>query len=373
VTGDAMKSVSLRVVVVIGAALLVVALGGLWLASGAVGRPPWPDGAATVLIGALALALGVLVAVLDGLRRRLRRLTAALDAKAQGDGARPLPVGGAAVGGDELDRLADRIEQLGERLASQQAALDLATRQRSELLANVSHDLRTPLASMQGYLEWLLLRDDLSGAEARNYLQTAARQSERLGRLVADLFELTRLEAEGMRPDLEDFAIAELNHDVVQKFAADAERRGVRLACVDAGAPAPPLRVRADIALAERVLAGLVENALRHTPNGGAVTLAAAAARGRVAMTVADTGEGIAAADLPGVFDRYYRAERVGGANRVSGHGGLGLAIARRIVHLHGGELAVESRAGEGTRITFDLPLAEPAAAPACPVRDAVA
>ena len=109
---------------------------------------------------------------------------------------------------------------------------------------------------MQGYLELLLLRQgELDGAEARNYLQTAARQSERLGRLVADLFELTRLEADGAQADGEDFTLAELAHDVAQKFAADAARRGVRLeARVGPAPPARPCFVRADLGLVERLL-----------------------------------------------------------------------------------------------------------------------
>ena len=363
-TGATLKSTSVGLWLWLCIAVLAGVGVLLMLATGDGGLSSRPDVVALAL-GGFAVALFGAAVMAQARQRRLQRIAAALDAAEQGRGLRPLQLAGADADGDALDRLVARIERLAEQVSSQQAALERAARERSELLANVSHDLRTPLASMQGYLELLLLRDDLSGAEARNYLQTAARQSERLGRLVSDLFELTRLEAEGMRPDLEEFAIAELVHDVMQKFAPDAERRGVRLACADADVPAAlALRVRSDVGLAERVLAGLVENALRHTPGGGSVTLDAQAVDGQHC-----------AADLPGLFDRYYRAERVGGANRASGHGGLGLAIARRIVRLHGGDLTVESRAGEGTRIRFDLPLAVPAgnAAPACPLRDAVA
>jgi hypothetical protein len=249
---------------------------------------------------------------------------------------------------------------MGSRLVEQTAALAKKEREQRELLANVSHDLRTPLASIQGYLELLLLRHaTLDSAEARNYLETAARQSERLGRLVADLFELTRLEADGARAESEDFPLAELAHDVTQKFAADAARRGVRLEARIAAVPAaPPLFVRADIGLVERVLDNLVENALRHTPAGGSVTLDAAPCEGRARLVVSDTGEGIPAAELPGIFDRYYRAERTGDAKRASGHGGLGLAIARRIVDLHHGTLKIDSTERRGTTISFDLPLA---------------
>lgn len=234
---------------------------------------------------------------------------------------------------------------------------------RRELLANLSHDLRTPLASLQGYLELLLLREGrLESAEARNYLHTAAAQSERLGRLVDDLFELTRLEAEDMRPAFEPVALAELAHDVVQKFAERAQRRGVALAVArDAAAPtgAP---VPADIALIERLLSNLVDNALRHTPAGGRVVLELGGDAAQAELAVSDTGEGIASEDLPGIFERYDRAARVGGS---SGHAGLGLAIAQRIAALHGSRLAVRSARGAGTRVS--LVLARTAAMPVPP------
>jgi PAS domain S-box-containing protein len=238
-------------------------------------------------------------------------------------------------------------------------SLDRAARQRRDLLANVSHDLRTPLAAMQGYLELLLLRHtNLEPTERHNYLEIAARQSERLSRLVSDLLQLAELDGDDAAPASEDFALGELIQDVIQKHAPDAMRRRIetRLAVVGSAAP-----VFADIALVERLLTGLMENALRHTPAGGSVILQAAYdiahMPGRAEVTVRDTGEGIASADLEGLFDRYHSTERIAGSSTTP-HGGLGLAIARRIVQLHGGELRVSSRPGAGTEVTFDLPLA---------------
>lgn len=255
--------------------------------------------------------------------------------------------------------LAGRVAMLELRLAERDAQLSRVALQRRELLANVSHDLRTPLAAMQGYLELLLLRHgSLGPAEERNYLLTAARQGEKLGRLVNDLFDLTRLEAGELAPQAEDFALGELVQDVVQKFGHEARQRGVRLAACDAAA-AP--RVHADLALVARVLENLLDNALRHTPAEGSVTIGILADGTRTALTVSDTGEGIAAADLPGLFDRYDRASRVQG---VGASPGLGLAIARRIVRLHGGELAVRSTPGAGTAVSFDLPTAHAPARP---------
>jgi hypothetical protein len=306
---------------------------------------------------------GIVVALLAGLgaawlvARRLARISAAIEAFER-DGTRPLRIAGADADGDEVARLAAQVEALAARLAQQERALDGAARRRHELLANVSHDLRTPLAAMQGYLDLLLLRHaSLDAAEARNYLETAARHSERLTRLVRDLFRLTELEA-GERPvQAEDFVVAELGHDVLQRFAADAARRGIGLRCDGDAA----LRASADIELVERVLEGLVENALRHTPAGGEVRVSIGRDGTRVRVGVADTGEGIAAAELPHLFDRYERAPRLaGGVPRA----GLGLAIARRIVELHGGRLQVTSMPGRGTEVSFDLAPAA-AAAPA--------
>jgi signal transduction histidine kinase len=291
--------------------------------------------------------------------RRLASLAAALrDWRERGDASVPLHLLAADGSGDAVDRLAAEVEQLTERIAAQHKALVRAERQQHELLARVSHDLRTPLASMQGYLELLMLREgQLDPAEQRNYLQTAVRQSERLTRLVHDLFELTRLEAEDMRPASEDFALAELAHDVLQKFAPEAQRRSVRLEASGPNGSADALRVHADLALVERVLHNLMENALRHTPAAGQVTIELGRAGARARVVVCDSGEGIDGALLDDLFERYRGDERVG-AGGPRGHGGLGLAIARRIVRLHGGDIHVQSRRGHGTRIGFDLPLA---------------
>ena len=334
--------------------LLAAAAGLLAAAAPATGS----DALAWTLAG---LCAGAGLALLIGglgrgrLERRIERLAASVDAW-QSDGL-PLPAADVDAGGDAVARLAAQFERAAEQIAQQRAALDQAARQRTELLANVSHDLRTPLASMQGYLELLLLRDDeLAPGEARAFLQTAARQSERLGRLVGDLFELTRLESGETHAHKEPVALAELAQDVVQKFAPDAQRREVTLGtnCAGAVAPAAALQVLADIGLLERVLDSLVENALRHTPPGGAVTIEIDGDEQQAQLAVRDTGVGIAAADMPGLFDRYDRAARVG-AEASSGPAGLGLAIARRIVALHGSRLDVASPPGQGTRVSFRL------------------
>ena len=293
---------------------------------------------------------------------RLKKLSEAIDAFERAGFTTPLRTveGGDAAVDDEVTRLAAQVERMSGHISKQISALERLARQRRDLLTNVSHDLRTPLASMQGYLELLLLRHGkLEAAEQRNYLETAARQSERLARLVDDVFQLAELDGDDAAPQSEDFALAELVQDVIQKYTPDATRRKIDLH-IDAGAhgDAAAVAVHADIGLIDRVLGSLVDNALRYTPIGGTVAIEIGRDTERARLAVRDTGEGIAAADLPGLFERYYRAERVVGAGSTP-HGGLGLAIARRIVQLHGGELKVSSTPGAGTRVSFDLPLAQ--------------
>lgn len=304
-----------------------------------------------VAIGAVGFGLLAALCVFQLFSRRLKRLADAVEAFRAGRLAAPLQLPGADPRGDEIDRLAAHLEQMSAHITEQLAALERLAAQRHELLANVSHDLRTPLASMQGYLEMLLLRHgSLEPAEALNYLETAARQCERIGRLVGDLFDLTRLEEGTMAPQCEDFAAAELAQDVAQKFAREARSRALSLRVDCQGVNG--LRAHADLRMVERVLEHLVENALQHTPPGGEVTLRLGGDARRARFAVHDTGSGIAPELLASLFERYERADRRGGA-RV----GLRLAITQRLVRLHGGELEVRSTPGQGSCFSFDLPV----------------
>jgi signal transduction histidine kinase len=236
-----------------------------------------------------------------------------------------------------------------ERLSRELEAENLSLRR--DLIANVSHDLRTPLVSMRGYLE--LLADKgraLTPAQRDEYVGIAVRQSEHLARLIDELFELAKLDFKGVTIAPEAFPPAELVSDVAAKFALAAERAQVRLS-VDA-APGLPF-VLADLGLIERVFENLIGNALEHTPAGGSVCVALrASGDGRVQCAVADTGCGIAGAELPFIFDRFYR----GDAGRRHGSGaGLGLAITKRILDLHGQGIEVDSAPGQGTTFRFAL------------------
>jgi predicted ATPase/signal transduction histidine kinase len=239
------------------------------------------------------------------------------------------------------------VEVLKNRLQQENVYL------RRELIANVSHDLRSPLASLRGYIETLLLKEKaVSAVERRHYLEVSLSQVDHLQALISELFELARLDFQGYRIDAEPVQLGELAGDVIQKLQLAARDRKIKLrASVE---PALGL-VRADIGLIERTLTNLLENALAHTPVGGQIQLSVHARKGRVVLRVSDSGSGIAADDLPHIFERFYRADKARSLNAKGS--GLGLAIVKRIVELHGSEIRVESEFGRGATFWFDLPL----------------
>jgi signal transduction histidine kinase len=254
----------------------------------------------------------------------------------------------AAISLDNARLFAAMKQEIGERQRAQAEVERLSreleaenTHLRRDLIANVSHDLRTPLVSMRGYLEVLASKGDvLTAAQQREYLATAVRQSERLSTLIDELFELAKLDFKGVNVVREPFPLAELAADVVAKFALAAERAQVVLA-IDAPAGLP--FVDADLSLIERVLENLIGNALKHTPAGGRVGVHLSAQGDAVVTRITDTGRGIASADLPFIFDRFYRGQD---AQRHGSGAGLGLAIAKRILELHGARIEVTSGAG---------------------------
>ncbi|MGD8723856.1 MAG: ATP-binding protein, partial [Desulfobacterales bacterium] len=259
--------------------------------------------------------------------------------------------------GDEIDRLAFTFRQLVERIQVQMEDLKQADRLRRELVANVSHDLRTPLATLQGYVETLLLKNKgLTEKDRKHHLEIAIQHCQRLGNLVDELFELAKLDSREIDVQSEPFNINELAHDVVQKFNLSAEERQISIQ-IDHNPKLP--FVSADIAMIERVIENLLDNAVRHTAPGGSIRLTFGIQNGDISVCVRDTGYGIAEEDLPHIFDRYYHRDRT--QEIKSGYSGLGLAITKRILELHNKSITVESKAGAGTAFTFFLPVYHPA------------
>jgi signal transduction histidine kinase len=305
-------------------------------------------------LGAAAVA-GVLAGlwILRVVTRRLRRLDLAMTAfQAAGFSHFTPPADLDTTARDELGRLGHSFSCMAERITSQVGTLRQTDALRRELVANVSHDLRTPIASLQGYLETLLIKEDaLSVEERRQYLAIALRHSERLGKLVAELFELAKLDSGHTELHREAFAPGELVQDVVLKYQLPAQREGVNIeACIPSDLPF----VNADIGLIERVLENLLDNAIRHTPHGGRVAVSLTVDADEVDVQVADTGCGIPAEELPYVFDRFYQVKK--SEREASGGVGLGLAIAKRILDLHASTIAVASSPQTGTRFDFALP-----------------
>ena len=349
-----LRSLYGRIALVLMAVFFAVGAGMIFATQHMIAVEQLVDLATALIIGTVAFSLGAALIVFKFLTQRVRSLAEAIDAFRAGGFTQPARVPSADPEGDEIDRLGNAFQEMSERIVSQLHELAQVDDRRRELLANVSHDLRTPLTSMQGYLETLLIHEGkLSPEENRSYLQVATRHCERLAKLVSDLFELTKLEAREAALEIEEFPLPELAQDVVQKFELKARQRNIHLAMgFDPNCPF----ARGDIGMIERVLENLIENALRHTPAGGDIHVHVGPAGEQVEMRVADNGEGIPAGQIAGVFDRYYQVDR--GESGAAGAAGLGLAITRRIVELHGGEIAVESVEGQGATFIVRLPAA---------------
>jgi len=306
---------------------------GLWVVGGA-------------LIAALVIGL-LLFAWLTGRVRRLASTMGSYRKRDGGDRSSRYQLGTRQP--DEIDHLGETFNHMADRIDQQVSVLKHTDALRREMVANVSHDLRTPLTTLTGYLETLLLKDDtLTKPERQKYLKITLGHSERLGRLVNDLFELARLEGCEAPSEREPFSMAELIQDVAQQFAIKANEQGIALQA-SLGDAAP--MALGDIGMIQRVLENLIENALRHTPTGGSVTLSTSAENGHIGVRVADTGEGVSAPDREQVFDRFNQ-----GNGQNSGGAGLGLAIVKRTVELHGGIVAVAETPGGGATFSFRLP-----------------
>ncbi|WP_158849842.1 HAMP domain-containing sensor histidine kinase [Saccharothrix deserti] len=288
--------------------------------------------------GTIAVVLVTSQILAHGMTRPLREMTAAVRAMRAGDYSQRVR----ATARDEVGELAGAFNQMA-------ADLSAADQQRRELIANVSHELRTPITALQNVLENVV--DGVAQPDATT-MRTALAQTERLGRLVTELLDLSRIDAGAHRLDRAEFALAPLLEEVVAEASVAA--RGVRFT-VDVSPPAAT--VYADEARLAQVVANLLDNAARHGPAGGEVRISASVGTDLV-LEVADDGPGIAPQDRERVFERFTRGERAAG-----GGTGLGLNIARWVVDLHGGTIAVVD--GPGCRIRATIPAATATAGPA--------
>ena len=310
-----------------------------------------------------SMALVALLGLIAGLAafrlitRPLRQLTGAVQ-RFERDGVSAIDAATPAFeqvarGDGEIATLGKAFQKMTTRIADQWRELTALDQQRRELFANISHDLRTPLTSLHGYLETLLMKaDTLDPADRRRYLEIALGQSRKVGRLAQELFELARLESGVVKPDKESFALADLVQDVFQKFELAAEARRQRLVPqIASGLPV----VNADLGMIERVLTNLLDNAIRHTPEGGEIVVQLRTAEtgedgvAGVQVEISDTGPGIPKELQPVLFTRPAFSSSGGRS------GGLGLMIVRRILQLHGSEIRLLPQPGKGAVFAFQL------------------
>jgi len=257
-------------------------------------------------------------------------------------------------GGDELAALAKDINTLATKLEATEEQRSALDRERRELTTAISHDLRTPLASLRAMVEALDdgVVDDAEGVS--RYYGTMRREIDRLSRMIDDLFELAQIDAGALRLSRVPVDIREIAADVADAMQGQAKQNEIEitLECVD---KLPMLSL--DGARMERAVANLVRNAVEHTPPGGRVDIRIAQTSNFIELSVSDSGPGIAPQDLPHVWERFYRGDKSRRRADENGDGaGLGLAIVRGIVEAHGGGAAVASSAGEGATFTMRLP-----------------
>lgn len=303
--------------------------------------------ATVLLIFATGIAVTVGVFLSEAVTARIRALTGAARRVAEGHLDTRLEV----TGRDEMSALAASFNEMVDRLQSAEQKKAEVETLRRDLIAWVGHDLRTPLTSVRAIVE--ALADGVVEDEAarQRYLRTAQADIQSLSTLIDDLFELSQIDAGGLRLNLAEGSVGDLISDTVERFSALAAQKGIRLE----GSRVEGLgTVRMDEQRIGRVLANLVSNALRHTPAGGQVRIRVEPSPHGPLISVQDSGDGIAPEDLPAVFERFYRGEK--SRSRATGGAGLGLAIARGIVEAHGGQIGVENLPGQGARFWFWLP-----------------
>jgi signal transduction histidine kinase len=250
---------------------------------------------------------------------------------------------------NELDNIGLVFNKMADTIAANIKELKETDEFRKELISNVSHDLRTPVASIQGYAETLILKKDTLGAsEQLKYLQIIYASCDKLQKLVSELFELSKLQANQVKLRTEPFSIAELVSDIANKYRIISQKKGVS---INTFFPKDLPLIEADLLLIDRVLQNLIDNAIKFCKEGDYINIDIHPdSSGMVKISIADSGEGIHQDELPYIFERYYKGKKYSEST------GLGLAIVKKIIDLHQTNIAVHSQPGKGTVFSFTLP-----------------
>lgn len=297
----------------------------------------------TLLLVAVAAGLGAVLLIL-GLSRRILAPVEALT-----EAARRMEAGDLSQRVEVTSK--DEISELARAFNSMADGLNRLEELRRNMVSDVAHELRTPLANIRGYLE--AVQDGVLQPDSQ-VIASLYEEAMHLNHLVDDLQELSLAEAGKLRLQRQPVALADVVNKAIAAIRARAQAEGIELQ-IDVSEDLPLVDI--DPQRIGQVLRNLLDNALRHTPSGGEITIAAHADDQQVTVSVRDTGSGIAPEDLPYVFERFYRADK--SRSRATGGAGLGLAIARQLVEAHGGRIDVQSEVGHGTQFTFTLPVAE--------------
>lgn len=302
----------------------------------------------TMLLFAALLATGFGLYGAAPLARRIERVRRGTEQLAGGSLDTELPV----EGRDEIARLAEDFNHMARRLEEASSRERELEKSRRDLIAAVSHDLRTPLASAQALIEAVSdgVAEDPETVE--RYLRSARGEISHLSRLVDDLFELSRIDSGTLELTLEEASLHDLISDTLAAFQPEAGKRGVHLAGEFSDGIDPVLMNPPRL---QRVLQNLIANALRHTPPDGSILIRAEPRGDTVHVEVSDTGEGIPPEALPRIFERSFRAEKSRVRPASESGAGLGLAIARGLIEAHGGSISAESREGLGSQFRFTL------------------
>jgi signal transduction histidine kinase len=252
----------------------------------------------------------------------------------------------------ELKEFANSFNEMADTIVQNMEDLKTMDNLRRELVANVSHDLRTPLATIHGYAETILIKSDaLTDEQKKDHLQTILNSTERLKKLVEELFELSKLEARETKPNLEAFQLSELAQDIRQKNLILAESKNIML---NLDTPHDLPLAHADIGMIERVFQNLIDNALKFTPEGGTIMIRLLKDNDNIKVSISDSGIGISEDKISHIYDRFNQA---GNGEKKSKGLGLGLAIVKKILEVHGVEITTASIPNKGTTFTFEIPV----------------
>ena len=310
----------------------------------------------SLLAGAAVFVIVLIAALVFSqlLSRRILAMERAMAAFEASNFSQAMVLQDAKRQGDEISRLNAMLNRLSQRVLAQLEELKQLDSLRRELISNVSHDLRTPLTALSGYLETLELKQaSLSEEEFAEHLSTARKQVAQLTRLISELFELSKLEKQEVPLNKEGFSMAELVSDSVQQGVARAKRKDI---AVVMSPPENAFYLEADLAMVERLLSNIISNAIAYADLGSKVTITLAQNKSHVLVRVHNTGSYISPEEQKHVFERYYRSQRVQKQQASEAEGlGLGLAICKRIVELHGGDIKVHSDETTGTSFSFSL------------------